>query len=330
MGTAPRRLRGGVRIHTARSPPRNRRPHQRTRTHHQGADQLPQMTHKRRAHTRLAARTNPARKPPQAGSRTQGHTHRAGQARQRRHRNQQAVASLNQVQQRTGKEHQVQRLRIRNLKHRCHRQERHQRHSPHGQGRRRLLALETGRLQRRLKQQVNHPCRRKTGKQSNCRRHRVVPDARRMADSAGKLRENRVKSPLILLNHARRVHRQLTRVTLYRNLLIPAGIPDANERQVIQVLTPRAAQLLLTDHGKHDEAPHAGQAVNQQYRQPCGQGTQTLPHAVQALTGGGVRPGQQLVKRLALLLRGGGGGGTLRGRIRGGSTITFRRNTHGR
>ena len=151
-----------------------------------------------------------------------------------------------------------------------------------------------------------------------------------MADSAGKLRENRVKSPLILLNHARRVHRQLTRVTLYRNLLIPAGIPDANERQIIQVLTPRAAQLLLTDHGKHDEAPHAGQAVNQQYRQPCGQGTQTLPHAVQALTGGGVRPGQQLVKRLALLLRGGGGGGTLRGRIRGGSTITFRRNTHGR
>ena len=199
---------------------------------------------------------------------------------------------MNQAQQRTGKEHQVQRLRIRNLKHRRHRQERHQRHSPHRQGRRRLLTLETGRLQRRLKQQVNHPRRRETGNQSNRRRHRVVPDARCMANSAGKLRENRVKSPLILLNHTRRIHRQLTRVTLYRNLLIPAGIPDANERQVVQVLTPGAAQLLLTDHGKHHEAPHAGQAVNQQYRQPRGQRTQTLPHAVQALTGSGVRPGQ--------------------------------------
>ena len=151
-----------------------------------------------------------------------------------------------------------------------------------------------------------------------------------MANSAGKLRKNRVKRPLILLHHARRVHRQLTRVALYRDLLIPAGIPDANERQIIQVLTPRAAQLLLTNHGKHDETPHTGQAVNQQYRQPCGQGTQTLPHPVQALTGGGVRPSQQLVKRLAPFLAGGGGGGTLRGRIRGGSTITFMRNTHGR
>ena len=330
MGTAPRRLRGGVRIHTARSPPRNRRPHQRTRTHHQGAEQLPQMAHKRRAHPRLAARTHPARKPPQAGSRAQGHTHRAGQARQRRHRNQQAVASLNQAQQRTGKEHQVQRLRIRNLKHRRHRQERHQRHSPHGQRRRRLLTLETGRLQRRLKQQVNHPRRCETGKQSNRRRHRVVSDARRMANSTGKLRENRVKSPLILLNHTRRIHRQLTRVALYRDLLIPAGIPDANERQIIQMLTPRAAQLLLANHSKHDEAPHAGQTVNQQYRQPRGQGTQTLPHPVQALTGGGVRPGQKLIKRLAPFLAGGGGGGTLRRRIRGGITITFRRNTHGR
>ena len=113
-----------------------------------------------------------------------------------------------------------------------------------------------------------------------------------MANSAGKLRENRVKRPLILLNHASRVHRQLARVTLHRNLLIPAGIPDANERQVVQVLTPGAAQLLLTDHCKHDETPHAGQTVNQQYRQPRGQGTQTLPHPVQALTGGGVRPGQ--------------------------------------
>ena len=207
MGTAPRRLRGGVRIHTARSPPRNRRPHQRTRTHHQGAHQLPQMTHKRRAHTRLAARTHPARKPPQAGSRAQGHTHRAGQARQRRHRNQQTVASLNQAQQRTGKEHQVQRLRIGHLQHRGNRQERHQRHSPHGQGRRRLLALETGRLQRRLKQQVNHPRRRETGKQSNRRRHWVVPDARRTTNSAGKLRKNRIKSPLILLNRTRCIHR---------------------------------------------------------------------------------------------------------------------------
>ena len=47
---------------------------------------------------------------------------------------------------------------------------------------------------------------------------------------------------------------------------------------------------------------------------------------VQALTGGGVRPGQQLIKRLALLLAGGGGSGILRG----GSAITFRRNTHRR
>ena len=207
MGAAPRRLRGGVRIHTARSPPRNRRPHQRTRTHHQGAHQLPQMTHKRRTHTRLAARTNPARKPPQTGSRPQGHTHRAGQARQRSHRNQQTVASLNQAQQGTGKEHQVQRLRIRHLKHRRHRQERHQRHSPHGQRRRRLLTRKTGRLQRRLKQQVNHPRRRETGKQGNRRRHRVVPDARRMTNSAGKLRKNRIKSPLILLNRTRCIHR---------------------------------------------------------------------------------------------------------------------------
>ena len=331
MGTAPRRLRGGVRIHTARSPPRNRRPHQRTRTHHQGADQLPQMAHKRRAHTRLAARTHPARKPQQAGSRAQGHTHRAGQARQRRHRNQQAVASLNQAQQRTGKEHQVQRLRIRHLKHRRHRQERYQRHSPHGQRRRRLLTCETGRLQRRLKQQVNHPRRRKTGNQSNRRRHRVVPDARRMANSTGKLRENRVKSPLILLNHTRRIHRQLTRVALYRDLLIPAGIPDANERQIIQMLTPRAAQLLLANHSKHDEAPHAGQTVNQQYRQPRGQGTQTLPHPVQALTGGGVRPGQQLIKRLALFLRGGGARGRISGRVSAGRrnrTSVLRRNAH--
>ena len=333
MGTAPRRLRGGVRIHTARSPPRNRRPHQRTRTHHQGADQLPQMAYKRRTHTRLAARTHPARKPPQAGSRTQGHTHRTGQTRQSRHRNQQAVASLNQAQQRTGKEHQVQRLRIRNLKHRRHRQERHQRHSPHGQGRRRLLTLETGRLQRRLKQQVNHPRRRETGNQSNRRRHRVVPDARRMANSAGKLRENRIKSPLILLNHTRRVHRQLTRVALYRNLLIPAGIPDANERQIVQMLTPRTAQLLLPDHGKHHETPYSGQTVNQQYRQPRGQGTQTLPHPVQALTGGGIRPGQKLVKGFALLLRGGGARYRVSGRVSAGRrnrTSVLRRNTHRR
>ncbi len=89
MRTAPRRLRGGVRIHTPRSPPRNRIVHQRTRTHHQGAHQLPQMAHKRRANTGLAARTHPAREPPQAGSRAQRHTHRAGQTRQSRHRNQQ-------------------------------------------------------------------------------------------------------------------------------------------------------------------------------------------------------------------------------------------------
>ena len=155
-----------------------------------------------------------------------------------------------------------------------------------------------------------------------------------MANSTGKLRENRVKSPLILLHHTRRVHRQLTRVALYRNLLIPAGIPDANERQIIQVLTPRAAQLLLTDHGKHHEAPHAGQAINQQHRQPRGQGTQTLPDSVQALTGGGVRPGQQLVKGLTLLfLRGGGarcrvsGGVSASGRNR---ASVRRRNTHRR
>ena len=42
--------------------------------------------------------------------------------------------------------------------------------------------------------------------------------------------------------------------------------------------------------------PHAGQTVNQQYRQPREQGTQTLPHPVQALTGGGVRLGQKLIK----------------------------------
>ena len=84
-----------------------------------------------------------------------------------------------------------------------------------------------------------------------------------MTNSAGKLRKNRVKSPLILLNRTRCIHRQLARVALLRNLLIPAGVPDANERQIIQVLTPRAAQLLLTDHGKHDEAPHAGQSIDQ-------------------------------------------------------------------
>ena len=150
-----------------------------------------------------------------------------------------------------------------------------------------------------------------------------------MANSTGKLRKNRVKRPLILLHHTRRVHRQLTRVALYRNLLIPAGIPDANERQIIQVLTPRAAQLLLTDHGKHHEAPHAGQAINQQHRQPRGQGTQTLPDSVQALTGGGVRPGQKLIKGFALLLRGGGESGRVSAGRRTRTSVLIR-NTHRR
>ena len=100
--------------------------------------------------------------------------------------------------------------------------------------------------------------------------------ARRMANSTGKLRENRVKKPTDSVEPRQPRPPAAHSGNLYRNLLIPAGIPDANERQVIQVLTPRAAQLLLTDHGKHDEAPYSGQTVNQQYRQPR-QGTRRCP-----------------------------------------------------
>ena len=98
MRASPSRLGGRVSIHTAGSPPRNRGPYQRARTHQQGAHQLPRVAHKGRTDTHNAARPSPTRKPPQARNRTQRNTHRAGKTCQGRNRHQPAVTPLHEAQ----------------------------------------------------------------------------------------------------------------------------------------------------------------------------------------------------------------------------------------
>ena len=74
------------------------------------------------------------------------------------------------------------------------------------------------------------------------------------------------------------------------------------------MLTPRTAQLLLTDYGEHYVAPHARNPVDEQHRKPGGQGAQALPRSAQTLGGGSVHPCQGFVEGFGPVLLGAGCG----------------------